>query len=473
MEICLIFALVAAFVWGLVAVKYQQNLLNGAHILPLVGYLVILTGAVFSSEFFSVSGPIPITIDRLLLGGMCAAFFLMVVGRQESILKLNRVDLAVIFLTGVITYSTITHDYTFLGNMPASRLLFFNLMPAALYFVMRNARLNDSNLKLIAAGMVGLGVYLALTAIAETRGLGALVFPRYIMDPDFEEFLGRGRGPFLNPVSNGVFMVIGLTSLWMWWPNATLRRRGVILCVAALFCVGVYSTLTRSVWLGLIIAALIAVWIPAPRQSKGGMVIAGALALAILFPVIGEKLFSFKRDKNVTVSEMENSARLRPLFVTVAARMTADRPLFGCGFGQYAREKYPYLQDPTSRQPLSATKSYMQHNIFLAYVTETGLVGLSSLLLMLTMFARIGFRTWRNQRLSHWRRQYGLLLMVFLSNHAVNGMFHDVSIIPMENMLMFFIAAITNNIYTRERESNSVYSMPDRSAADDRVWQAA
>ena len=318
-------------------------------------------------------------------------------------------------------------------------------------------------------------MYLALTAIAETRGLDALVFPRYIMDPDYEEFLGRGRGPFLNPVSNGVFMVIGLTSLWMWWSGATLRRRAVILCVAAMFCVGIYSTFTRSVWMGLIFAALIAVWIPAPRQSKGGMVVAAALALVILFPVIGDKLLSFKRDKNVTVSEMQNSARLRPLFLAVALRMTADRPLFGFGFGQYAREKYPYLQDPTSRQPLSATKTYMQHNIFLAYVTETGVLGLGSLLLMLSMFARIGFRTWCNPRLSHWRRQYGLLLVVFLSNHAANGMFHDVSIIPMENMLMFFIAAITNNIYSREQETRGVYSMPDQANAnaDDRVWRAA
>jgi hypothetical protein len=94
------------------------------------------------------------------------------------------------------------------------------------------------------------------------------------------------------------------------------------------------------------------------------------------------------------------------------------------------------------------TKGFMQHNIFLAYVTETGFAGLSALLLMLTFFLRAAWTIWRDMRLSFWKRQFGLLLIAMLANHCINGMFHDVSIIPMENMLMFFLAALVNNIYS-------------------------
>ena len=132
--------------------------------------------------------------------------------------------------------------------------------------------------------------------------------------------------------------------------------------------------------------------------------------------------------------------------------MVADRPILGVGFGQYAREKYPYLQDPTSAEPLSMTRSYMQHNIFLAYVTETGLLGLSTLVLMLSLFLRAAWVTWRNTRLSFWQRQFGLLMMAMMANHCVNGMFHDVSIIPMENVFLFFFAAIVNNFYSMQSE---------------------
>ncbi len=453
MGLFLFFGLLIAIVWSLVVFKHLPSIDGQIYLFPILGFLVILTGAVFSSEFFSVGGPIPITIDRLLLAGTCALFSLMILARKETIFVFNRVDIGVLILTGIIFLSTITHDYTFLKNLPASRLLFFNLMPVALYFVMRNCRFNDANLKLVAAGLTLLGVYLSVTAIFETRGLGGLVFPRYIMDPDFAEFLGRGRGPFLNPVSNGIFQVVGLASLWMWWPNASYRRRVIILCVAAIMCIGVYSTFTRSVWLGLVIAGFLAVFLPAPRRSKGGMVVAATLVGIMLFPIIGEKLLSFKRDKNVTVTEMQNSAKLRPLFLTVATRMFADRPLLGCGYGQYAREKYPYLQDPTSGQPLSATRGYYQHNVFLACVTELGIVGLGAMLLMLTMFARTAILTWSDPRIPFWRQQFGMLLLVFLSSHCVNGMFHEVSIIPMENMLMFFLAAIANNIFSQHHNA--------------------
>jgi len=297
-------------------------------------------------------------------------------------------------------------------------------------------------------GFVGLGLYLAVTAIAETRGLGAIVFPRFIMNPEFEEFLGRGRGPFLNPVSNGVCMVVCLSCLWMWFPGGTLRRKVLVVALAGLMCLGIYSTLTRSVWMGLVAAAAIMVFLPAPQAYKGAMVVVASLLLICLAPLLADNVFSFKRDKNVSVADMENSARLRPMFLTVAMRMIADRPMLGVGFGQYPQSKYPYLQDPYSAEPLSMTKGYMQHNIFLAYFTETGFMGLSALLLMMTLFLRAAWSVWRDIRLTFWKRQFGLVLIAMLANHCINGMFHDVSIIPMENMLMFFLAALMNNIYS-------------------------
>jgi O-antigen ligase len=281
-------------------------------------------------------------------------------------------------------------------------------MPIGLYLVMRYVRLRDNDLKVISLGFVALGIYLAATAIAETRGLNAFVFPRFIMNPDFDEFLGRGRGPFLNPVSNGVFMVICLCCMWMWFPSSSLRRKVLILAAALLICAGVYCTYTRSVWAALVVTAGIFVFLPAPQAYKGAMVAIAAVIVIGIAPLMGDKLISFKRDKNVSIEDMENSARLRPMFVTVAERMVADRPFWGVGFGQYAQAKYPYLQDPTSREPLSMTKGFMQHNIFLAYVTETGLIGLGALVMMLSLFLRSAWTAWRNVNLSFWQRHFGV-----------------------------------------------------------------
>ncbi len=450
MEFLIFIALVTAIIWAMVALKFSTAYTRRFQLIPLLGFLVILLGSVFTYDFFHIPGPIPITLDRLMLVALLGAFAWQYANGKQKLRRFNSVDFGVLMLTGVITLCTFLHDFTFLNNMPASRLLFFNLMPVGLYVVMRYTPLGDNDLKLISLGFVGLGLYLAVTAIAETRGLGAIVFPRFIMNPEFEEFFGRGRGPFLNPVSNGIFMVVSLCCMWMWFPSSSLRRKILIIGLAGLMCIGVYSTLTRSVWMGLVAAAAITVFLPAPQAYKGAMVVLASLLLLCVAPLLADKVFSFKRDKNVSLADMENSARLRPMFVTVATRMVADRPILGVGFGQYAQAKYPYLQDQYSAEPLSLTKGFMQHNIFLAYVTETGLTGLSVLLLMLSLFLRAAWVNWRDVRLSFWKRQFGLLLIAMLANHCLNGMFHDVSIIPMENMLMFFLAALVNNIYSTQ-----------------------
>jgi hypothetical protein len=41
-----------------------------------------------------------------------------------------------------------------------------------------------------------------------------------------------------------------------------------------------------------------------------------------------------------------------------------------------------------------------------------------------------------------------MLLAALLMVYCVNGMFHDTSIMPMTNMLLFFTAAIVNNLLT-------------------------
>jgi O-antigen ligase len=449
MEILIVLAIPAAVVWGLVLLGKHEH--SRANLLPAIALAVLLTGSVFGYEFFHLSGgPIPITLDRVLLAGLVAMCAICWLRGTEDLRPLNRVDILILTLIGINSWSMLTHDWRFLDNLPASRLLFFYFLPFVLYFVMRSVRLNVADLKWISLALGGLGLYLAGTAIAETRDWTAVVFPRYIMNSSELEFLGRGRGPFLNPVANGIFQVICVCAMWMWWPSSSLRGKIMLGGLTGIMAAGIFCTLTRSVWLGFLASAGVFIWYPASRQTKGLLIIVATLVSTIAFPLVGEKFFSFKRDNEVSLAEMENSAALRPLFVIVAWRMFQDRPLLGCGFGQYAREKYPYLQDPHSGQPLSSTKYFMQHNVFLAYLTELGLLGLTILLLTMVAMANCSWSLWKNQELNQWARLYGLLMIVMMINYLLNGMFHDVSIIPMQNMLLLFLFGIVNNIRTSQ-----------------------
>jgi hypothetical protein len=452
MEFIVIIGLVTAFVWALVFLKSPVAdalaTLNPLHILAL---LVVVCGVVVGYDFFNIkSGPIPITIDRILFGGLVAWFGWRYLERKENLPRLNRLDVAVLCALGVLFWSTFSNDYTYRKNLPVSRLLFFHIIPVGLYFVTRSFKIGVREIKFTFAALGFLGLYLAVTGFAETRGWSWMVFPGYIMDSSFEEFFGRGRGPLLNPVSNGILQVVGICSVWCFWPKASGRVRILIVVLSLVLTIGIYSTLTRSNWMSLIFVAGLFIFLPSDQKTKGSLIICGTLALALLFPVIGGKLLSFKRDKDVSVSEMEQSAQLRPLFVIVAMNMFKDRPMLGCGFSHYPTEKYPYLQDPYSGLPVSSTRGYEQHNVFLAYLTETGLIGLTSLVLVLLLATRTAWLVFDKRQLPLEARQIGMVGGAIIICYVANGMFHDVSVTPMTNVFLYFVMGMTNNVLTAE-----------------------
>jgi O-antigen ligase len=122
--------------------------------------------------------------------------------------------------------------------------------------------------------------------------------------------------------------------------------------------------------------------------------------------------------------------------------MFLDRPLFGCGFGQYFPESRPYLSDRSTDLPLEKARPYVQHNVFLALLTETGLLGAGLYVALLALWGRNAWRLWRWDEAPLAMRQCGLLFLALLAVYLSNAMFHDLAIIPMVNMLLFFLAGV-------------------------------
>ena len=126
------------------------------------------------------------------------------------------------------------------------------------------------------------GIYLALTAVAESRGWYSLVFPTYIRNEELIEFLGRGRGPFMNPVSNGIYITVclGAAMLLFWHSRSTMKLAA--LAALPILAIGVLATLTRSVWLGMGIGAGLIAWLPAKRRQRGYLLVVAALVLSLI-----------------------------------------------------------------------------------------------------------------------------------------------------------------------------------------------
>ncbi len=338
--------------------------------------LVLLAGSCFGHPFFHVNtGPVPLTADRLLLVILVAQYVVYRRWGWAEPKPVTKGDWLLGAFLGVLILNTFTHDFRVERWRPAAFLIFFYLMPAVMYWIARQTHWSERAAGWLFGSLAGFGLYVALTAVAETHGWWQFVFPRYITSPEFSEFFGRGRGPFLNPVANGIVQSVGLCAALLWWPR--LRRRGQLLLLAAmpLFAWGIYSTLTRSVWMGAGLGVLVVVGLATPKAWRAAVVASALVGSLLVAAVSWESLMTFKRDKGLDAELTAESAKLRPILALVAWHMFLDRPLLGCGFGQYPYEMLPYLADRTTELPLEKVRPFVQHNVFLALLTETGLVG--------------------------------------------------------------------------------------------------
>ena len=432
-------AAVVALVWGIV-VFTRGGLLGGC-------LAVLLAGCCFGHPFFNLPlGPIPLTADRLLWGMLlvqCVIWWRMGLTDPK---KPGRAELVLAAFFVVLVLNTFAHDWRANHTQPVSRLLFDYLMPLGFYWVARQAAISERSLVWMFTCLAGFGAYLALTAVAEVNQLSWAVFPKYIASPDFEEFLGRARGPLLNPAANGLLLGTCLIAVLSLWPRVNRAGKAGLLLLASLICLGVYYTLTRCVWLGAGAGLLVYLTLTLPRAWRAPVLIGSLILVTAVGITQWERLLAFKRDRQLSAREVAESVKLRPILAVVAWNMFLDRPLVGCGLGHYQTESVKYLSDRSTALPLETARPYRQHNVFLSLLTETGLIGAGLFLLLLLLWTRDAWLTWRSPLTPPWVRPLAVLFLAMLTNYVASGMFQDISVVTMANMVLFFMAGITSSV---------------------------
>ncbi len=427
-------AVTVAIVWAIPLICWGR-LVAGA-------LAALVVGTLWGHPFFHVNlGPLPVTLDRVLLMGVLLVALVSQRWGWAQAKPLSKGDLLLGLFLGTLLIATFTHDWTSHQYRPVSYLVFWYLMPAMLYWIMRRAVWREREVGWVLTALSGLAVYLAATAVAEVCGWTGLVVPRYITSDKFSEFLGRGRGPLLNPVGNGLFITAGLIGLLLACFRAERGPNRLALSGAVASCLaGLYATLTRSVWMGASAGMALVVWQVCPPRVARYVLIGATIVGSCGVWSKWQNLTAFKRDKNVSVAEMSQSAELRPVLAAVAWRMFLDRPILGCGLGQYKSADREYYSERWDDLPASAARPYHQHNVFLALLTETGLVGAVIMMGLLVTWIGQAWRLWRDVERPTRVRHFGLLGLAVIVAYLINGMFHDVSVIPMVHALLFMLA---------------------------------
>ena len=449
----IILFLLAAIVW-LIPVVHAERLFP-------VAVLVVLLGTVFGPRFFMIQSVIQLSIDRMLWGAMIALALIQFRVGNVKMFRLTRIDWIILAFIGYIFLSAMTGISTAYATKAFSRWLFYVVMPGGLYLIARLVKLRESDVQFFFKAILCLAVYLAFTGLCEVMGIYALVFPKYILNQEDWEFLGRARGPLMNPIGNGFILSIGFVISLFGFVSGNRQMKIVYGCTSLLLLAGVYATLTRSVWIAVILAAGLLALLHTPRWLRviglaGVILFGGAMTMGLK-----DTLMSLKRDKQLSAADAAKSIELRPLLAVLAFEMFKDKPIVGHGYGRYFQYNKDYSSIRSYDMDLEIVRGYYQHNTFLASLVDTGLIGLFLMVSMLLSLAGLAWRLARERVNTVLARQVGLLTMSALIVYAFNGMFHDMTIIPMVQMFLFVIAGVTVTIHQRgfapviERESSS------------------
>ncbi len=445
MEFLLAILGVGALAWGLIYARYG-SLVVGCTIFILFGY-------VFTRDFWQLDfGPLPLTLDRLLIAGLAVLFAWRWWRGGIQIRPLTGADLLAALLVGYLTVRCVLTEPA--GSVassvsPSWRLIASFLMPAALYWIVRNAELEEKQWKWLLTGLSILGLYLAFTGIAEVKQQWWAVFPSFISDPKLGTHFGRARGPVLMSASLGVYLAVCFWASWFLWSQVNRWWRVLLSGSMLLMCAALYYTYTRSCWLGLAAGLAIVPLLHFPKSWRPAVLAGLIIGVGFGGMFVGSKVVNMGRKD--ADGDAEHSVYQRASFIYVSMRMFRDDPVFGCGFGRFYDKKMPYLSDRSQQIELESIRKLDHHNTFLSILTETGIVGFTLFLATLVAWTRAAWQLVANPRSPRWVRNHGLFALAILIVYTVNALFHDLTLSPSEQWILCLISGIAVGLQSMSR----------------------
>ncbi len=450
MELLILLGILAASPWA-------SSLFTRGRVIPLASVALCL-GVVVGPLFFSYQMGLQISLDRLLLLLVLAMCGFRYWNGQFGVPILKRVDIVLAMLVGWLLISALPTSSPPGTLPPLSRWLTFIAIPFAMYCIARLAPLEARDCSALITALIALGIYLGITGFLEVANLHRFVFPRYIVDPTNWEFLGRARGPLLNPTGNGVVLTVSFAAALLRLIHANRLDQIRYGIATAVIGVGIVATLTRSVWIGGMLTVLCVGWIYY-RRYLPAIGLCGLAALVLMTTVpLRDNMLDMKRDKHLSAADAAKSVALRPVLAVVAWEMFKDSPLTGHGYGGYFEHSPPYLASRSHEAALESVRPYMQHNIIFSFLVDAGIIAIC---LFLTWVTLVGSYAWQLAVVptgSTERRSLGVVMLGCIAGYLFNGMFHDVSVIPMASNFLFFLAGTTVTLHSAESSSRGAES---------------
>jgi putative inorganic carbon (hco3(-)) transporter len=393
--------------------------------------------------------------DRLLLAfGILQVLFRAPAVRDRPRFKLTA---AHAFLVAAVVYvlASAWAAHTLLVKDPLFEIIdSFGILPFLTFLVAPLAFRTRRERGILLVTLVVLGAYLGLTTLFEMVHLNALVFPRYINNPNFGIHYGRGRGPFVDAVANGFACFVCTTACCIAVATWTRRKARCAAAGIGVLCfIGSFLSLERSVWIGVLLGGTIAMLVT-PRLRRYLVPAFAALAIAagaafVLIPGV-RNTFNKRVDNVSTIYDRQN--------LTVAGlNMVEANPLTGVGWSRFQADSLLYFRQSQNYPIDPDLIKFGIHNFLLTYAAELGIPGLALWSFGLLLGIGSALMTRGPTDLDPWRVALLAVFVAFLS--VANAV--PPSLFP--NLSLWLFAGV---VYSGRYPKRQVARAPDVTAGD-------
>ena len=430
----------------------------------------LVASAVMGPHFFilRIGGVFDITIERLLfiliLAFLGAGLFTGKVNLRSGI----TIEMTMMVFVLICVVSMIRTGFLPAGPyFPSPWFVFITgyLFPFIVYVYAKNYLRDENQVQLILHTLFFFGIYLCLIAPFEYFDLRQFVFPRYINDIKISELhMERARGPFLNAAFNGVGILIGFICGLHLLEKKIGFTRFFYQASLLLFFPAVFFTLTRSVYLGLLIALIIFLRWYKTSFSKWKL-ISLPLALVLIVGIVNSPRLLSKERREGGVYQVDE-VNIRMALLEKSYFMFSERPLMGIGLAQFIPASTRAYKGRTAFIAEEAGTQF-QHNHLMGIATELGLEGIIVyLVFIILILRRMAQLTGKLPESGIMGRNLRIAIVAIWCVYLNNNLFVEPSNTLFVNAVPFLFAGLADGLYIRSMESGQEIKLPVRNSLE-------
>ncbi len=422
-----VFAAIIVFYWTL---RWEVTVLAWIWVLSS-GLLEWPEWKIEVPNFFNLNVP------RFLFIITVFAFILHFMFRRSRVRFDRGIFLAMLLLMGYCAASATATGWlasTYVVRT-APYFLFITSMvfPFIIFFLVYNATRSEKQIRwaliiLTVYGWYALYIgYLQYIALTLSPGARMFIWPAYINNPDpnIGIHFDRARGAFLAAGPQGLLLVA------LFYIDLFLIRKihgpykAALIIQAILIPPAIFFTGIRASFVAFALCGII--WCVYASQGRLGKLKLALILLLVLIGIIGTWSDLTSQDRMKGGVAQMGPVYSRYELAIQTWEMFKKSPVFGVGFGHFVDVRQSMPGDPMLPLGLSHVV-LVEHNLFLNMVAETGILGLTILVLVFVLVFRQSKQLYRKlpeTAEGDLCRDFVVLFWVIMANFLATSMFRN------------------------------------------------